>query len=48
MQIVIRIIINMGNIRQERLSEGSILNLNERLQDIKFMKQEIYQGIYGL
>ena len=32
MQIIIRIIINMGAIRQERPSEGPILNFNERLQ----------------
>ena len=30
MRIIIRIIINMGDIEQERLSEGPILNLNKR------------------
>ena len=32
MQIIIRIIINVDGIRQERLTEGSILDLNKRLK----------------
>ena len=32
MRIIIRILINMDNIRQERLSEDPILNLNKRLK----------------
>ena len=41
----------MDSIRQERLSQASIMNLNKRFKDTKFMKQEIWhthQGIYGL
>ena len=32
MQIIVRIIINMDDIRQERLSESPISNLNKRLK----------------
>ena len=48
-QITIRLIINMDDIRQERLSKDPILNLNKR--HIKFTKQGTWhtgKEIYGL
>ena len=32
MRIIIRIVINMDDIRQEKVNEGPILNLNKRLK----------------
>ena len=40
MRIIIRIIINMGDIKQKRLSEGPILNLNKRYDKQNSLKKK--------